>query len=993
MAIWRNVSKLSDGQGVNEETFNRPINELVDRTEWLRERLGRLGDGLSAVTVTVTLSREHTPSVGDVVCADPTTGEFGRAIASMDLYDAYTASEKVFAIGLLISKSGEGFTGSVILYGKSDLQGLNLADMVEDPSFVAGHYYLSSTIAGKLTRFPKGPRVLVGFFAPNPMDGDTAMQAFINPQHMDIEAHAHRTYILNARPAGSALVENGEARIYGYLPDGMEEDDSSDASQGVPRLSVCGDWTSWLDFDYEITIEKTEYWPCPVSWKQVGGTEEGNGEFRCFGDTVAVGSLGMRVRLEPGPGMGEDSPFASDVEECVWALGRQDGRGWVAAGASSLFPLESGGTLRVSGVSDRTSNSITMVKAPFAYNLTLGISSIADGDKLHLADGYYTFKDVPDESDPYQVPILDQGQDTFDTLAQLATRVPPSREHAVVFDEDKRQVLYGNAGVDPEFNDAPISHLTYDASRMLVFYTGEGESLASASETDSCIHLEEYSPVTLANGLSVMLVGSAPDSVDFDILSVPGAAYRYNIEFDNDFKLHFPPVPAKSGCFMLNGVEMESVSNYGGKAVIDIGDDSIYWRDATEGRQPWPIPAMTNDTPVPVEDEYREMFHMVSEFHSETGPVTSLRPAKNSPVTLKRVSTDEDATVGDLEIDVDLMLGMEDAGIPGYKVPKASRGNKMLLGPVVERLVAGPGISFSRTEGMPEGQGVFTISADGAMYSGDFETIALENAKLDSIGMFPYVRLLGWTPNSDSNIPTGFVAKFHVPATAAPASYRVRFYATVFGEEGFEGDYRSAGIQLDYSALPDFTSTNSGVIPTANLRTGLIRPNQDDESVASRVLNIPLGSVVTGGGVKYDAYDPILVHNDPRIGTLAGKSIQVLDYAFPNQDDCSDYLQTHPEMASGVFGLHPGYTVAIRLSRTAPSSGTPYTGPIGILNFRWAIEAVDGSVQPQQLSASSIDDIVTTTVMNLRKVPLGGYGVNTGYQLADILARVMNALK
>lgn len=1075
MAVWQKVTELVDGAPVAAATFNPPIAQLASRTDYLKDMLDRLLDdgGRGAITVRVQLSASDTPVAGDIVCVDPATGLYRKAIASMDLYDAYTASEKAFAIGILVNRDPDSLSGLVTLYGRISLSGLNTSGMVDGASgvFTGGQYYLSSTVPGKITRFPNGPRILIGYFARavqknGSYNGDVA---FINPQHMDIESHAHRTYTLLARPCGVSrtvyaeegqepdpepepapqpveepgiiivgddqsrykvgidedqqlYVENqapsrtdgdedsndssdstdpyanivGHVLVEGYLPDEVDGD-----GMGIPRLVVCGDWTADYAEEYRVTVSNSAdcnsdsaAWPVSVSWERVGDSQSGSGILRFFGDSVAVGSLGLRVRLEPSEGMSESAPFGltglTDAQR-TWTIGRFSGRGWAKADVNEIVPMGDG-LVRFSGVSDRFMNHVSVRIPAKVYNLTSLIRTLADGDTLFVGDRTYVFTTDPDSDTDIQILDVTESHDSYDTFAQLC-----DFEDAV-FDEGIRQVLL-SAGADEAVKfkhdglTLPLSSVNLGSSTFALASYDDGESIAVPVELSdigavlSIVPLDDFSPVALSNGLTVM--GMRPDggfmpgdAAHADVYCVPGAKYRYNIEFDNDLKLHFPPVPARSGCLMLNGVELESYENYGDRAVIAIGDDSIYWRDDTEGRQPWPFPDMAQYDKVPAEDEYRELFHFVSEFHSETGPVTSLHPAEGSPITIRRCGTDEDATVGDLELDVDLMLGMSDRNTPGYKVPKAFRGGKFLLGPVVEKVVAGPGISISKKAGVPDGQGVVTISADGSQYAGDFETVALENAKLESVGMFPYTRLLKWDPSSDSNIPTGFVAKFHVPATASDAVYRVKFYATVFGEASFSGEYRNAGVRMDYSILPDFTMVGSE-LPTANLKTGLIRP---DESV---VLDIPFGAPDDNAEVSYTAYDPILVHNDAAIADVSGRSARVLDYAFPTEKDCAGYVESHAGKLSGVFGIRPGYTVAIRFSRDAPSSGTPYTGAIGFLNLRWAVEEVSAI----DVGGKTYDDIVALTVANLRKAAKKSGPFDTGYSVADFLTKVANALR
>jgi hypothetical protein len=1008
MAIWQNVNGYANGDKLRADVLNRPISELTARTDYLHNLLKSLlsDEGRQSITFEVELTSDDTPDIGDVVCIDTSTGLYKKAIASMSLYDSFTASVQAYAIGILVEKSN--LSGLITIYGHINTSHWVMANCLDYGSFESGQYYLSSTKPGKITRFPNGPRISIGFFSKSAQkNGDySGTQAFINPQYMDIEAHTHRTYTLLARPCGMAEVTDATVKVTGYLPDTVG---SNTSIQNLPRLVVHGDWTSEFSETYSISIsnasgETPTAWPCILTWNRITtdntnsdtAGDTGTAQIRFFGDSVPVGKYGLRVRLEKSDLMDEATPFGNldlTLEERTWTVNRKSGRGWSSASVNVALPVDgTDSIIRITGVSNKFINRIVFQVPNKVYDLTK-LPMLSEGDKLVLDDTTYTFTHKVDNQDPNAIQIIDTvAGSNFDTLAQIC-----STESSAIYDEDIRQVLIGCESVKfneesltPDFNNldssTKVAFISYDTGESLA----NGVTVVGGSTTFSVINCSSsFEAFPLNNGFSIMLT-SGIDTIDepvySTIYSVPGASFRYNIEFDNDFKLHFPPVPAKSGSFMLNGVEVETYTHYGNSAVLAIGDDTLYWRDDSLGRQPWPVPNMKQTDSVDAEDEYREVFHFVSEFHSETGPVTSIRPAEDSPVVIRRCSTDENATVGDLEIDVNLMLGMSDQNTPGYKVPKAARGNKLLLGPVVEKLIPGPGITFSRKAGMPEGQGIFTISADGSTYAGDFETIALENAKLESISMFPYTRLLGWDPESNSNINTGFVAKFHIPATTSNAIYRVKFYASVFGESSFKASNPlNAGIKLDYSILPDYTTVDAGIINNANLKTGLIQPDK------STVLNIPFGALdEDGSSFSYTAFDPILIHNDPTLDTVLGKNVRVLDYTIPSNNDCTKYITTNN--ITGVFGVRPGYTVAIRFSRAAPTEGAPYIGSVGFLNLRWSIEEVT-TIDTKDSVPTNIDDIVVQTVTNLRAAASKAGRMNTSYEIVDILTRIVNALK
>ena len=983
MANWPEVQGVENGQNVDASTFNPPLSSLATRTDYLKNRLDALGDLYSNIQVRVDASDL---SVGDVVCIDPETKRYVRAVATMSLYDAFTASVRAFAVGVLMRKIGD--EGVVILYGKTLMRNVDADAMTDEGVMVNGQYYLSSSTPGKITRFPKGPRVLVGFFAKNyAVNGDyDGAFAMVNPQHMDIEAHAHRTYVLKPRPAGEQETDDGVVHAVGRYPDGYSPEDSNDEPvfTGVPRLVVGGDYASDKEASYGVTVTNYEggpasSWPCYVNWT-AREFDEGSGrsQLRYFGEEAAIGTLGMTVRLAPSYGMSESSPVQTDSPPALaWTVDRQSSRGWSDCAVSAAAEFGSR-IIAFGGYPDSHRNNLRVVVPNRVFDLE---SLPAEkGDTVEIDGEEFVFTDVDDTGVPEgsgAVRVL-VGGSHYETMVALAGACDK-----VVYDEKSRQAL---CFADSVSGMSPAISNEYSVW-FAVIRKDDGESVSCLHDGYSVSPVNvSWDRVPLNNGMDYRLIGSGSsavgDTASVDVFfQVIGARYRYNIEFDNDLKKHFPPVPARSGSLMLNGVELDAYDAYGEPSEYAIGEDSLYWRDSSPGRQPWPASVPDVDA----EDEYRLLFHFVSEFHSETGPVTSLRPADGAPITVRRCGTTDDATVGDLELDVDFTYGMSDMNVPGYRAVKASRNGKLLLGPVVERVVAGPGISLSRSAGVPDGQGTVVISADGAQYAGDFETVALENAKLESIGMFPYTRFLRWDPDNEaSNIPTAFVAKFHVPATASYGVYRVKFYATVFGEESYSGadGQRVAGVTMDYNILPDYNSVNGSVVESANLKTGLIAPD------SPFVLDVPLGTQGDDGTYSYDAYDPLLVHNDSSLDQIAGKSVLVMDHAFPTQDDCKSFCsQNH--ISGSVFGVKPGYTVSVRFSRSSPSGGTPYTGAIGFLNLRWSVEKVVDVV----VSDDRADDLVRQTVLNLRREAQKQSRMDNSYDLVGILTRLLRALR
>jgi hypothetical protein len=800
--------------------------------------------------------------------------------------------------------------------------------------------------------------------------------AFVDPHYGDLLSHRHRSYRLSAKPAGTPVYDTmdtaselGTAVVLGYPPDAVRGGEFSDCNDPViPLLRLSGEWpardsvmyTVWLSRSYGTDREAS---PAPSSdfsdvWLHWSSSdpEEGSGEARveAFYKPVAIGDRGLMAELDIGFMEDLSSPYSvesDDVGLRTWTVRMPDAaKGW-ASNVTESDAAFGDATVAVYGVSSGRANRVFVYTPDCIFALPSELP--AAGDTMIINDTAYEFVDA-DSDDPPEgvVPVPIQ-----------ATAYKTYRNIAHPLDDT------GSAIVASDFSTTALvgaSSATYNGSPMELVANGGGTLSGSSGTLNAMVCDEngasladegyvEFNRLSLArrlsNGLSMYVRASgevsipAGASAELDTYNgCPGASFRYNIEMDEDFNSEYPPVPAKSGSLMWNGVELESDEHFGKTAVYSIGPDSLYWYDNVVYRTPWPRELLDSEEDVDLSEMQRLVFHYVSSFHSETGPVTSLRPAPGSPITVKRCGTLEDASVGDLELDVDLLSDVFDSEEAGYKAVKASKHGKLLLGPMVERIVAGPGIDLQQSVGQPKGQGTVTISATNAMYAGEMDTIALENAKEEMIGMFPYIRLLGWNDGS-GNIPTGFVAKFQIPFGIPDDVYKVKLYATVFGEESFSGQSgrQMAGVSMTYSILPDWTPISGRGLETAslNLKSDLISPD------SPLSVDIPFGTT-NGTSFEYKAFDPVLIHNDPSIENMDGRSYDALGNPMPSDSECSGYLSSHV-IGTSAFGVRPGYIVAVKFSRTAPSSGTPYIGRIGFINLRWS------------LSRAMSDEVVTTT--------------------------------
>lgn len=295
-----------------------------------------------------------------------------------------------------------------------------------------------------------------------------------------------------------------------------------------------------------------------------------------------------------------------------------------------------------------------------------------------------------------------------------------------------------------------------------------------------------------------------------------------------------------------------------------------------------------------------------------TGFVTSLQAAPGSPLRVTSVQTGATAMQGALMLGLDVDFKSAEGNAEGSQVVKRIEGNTFITGQVVERIVAGPGIAVDHQ------QGTVTVSASNAVYAGDFETIALRNAKQDLAGgVFPYVKLLGWQVGGQ-NTDSGFTARFRVPDFVPYADYRVVVSASVFGE----APYPSNGDAFAGFRLVPYVLADAACVPEATAAAGSIAlPAEGDAQVVS---------VRFSSG--YGAFDPVLVHGFGSAALADATGRQAVD-ALLLKDSGGEPIT-----------VKPGYFVGLKIERCAPGSGTAYTAPLGFLSLRWNLVAAATAV-------------------------------------------------
>ena len=394
------------------------------------------------------------------------------------------------------------------------------------------------------------------------------------------------------------------------------------------------------------------------------------------------------------------------------------------------------------------------------------------------------------------------------------------------------------------------------------------------------------------------------DSVEGWVYDSENNEYWYHMAAGTTLANFWPPIPAQCASLVLDGIELQSKNVDPDNGVFFVGSDTIHLNGSAFS--PSNLSAIIT-------------FHFIRYAGSDSGVVTSLQAKEGSPIVIRKCGTKtpgKGQQTGDLEIDANFDFGTKDANEPGYNVVKGYKDGNFLLGPVVGSIKKGPGISV--TSSGAGGTGDVIISADSSV-SGDFDTIALQNAKEEMIGLFPYVKL----PPYNSAVPSAFTAKFQVPVDIADIEngYNILFYATMFGYDGVISGADTATFTLGftYNILPNMYGNYS----RSNFKTGLI-------SGDPRTIPIDFAAGYTG-------FDPVLLTNDTSIPASPTSANGVIR--------CDDMFQSPPcgnQNITTLETVRPGYLVSVRLSSEmyAGSDNNYYRGAVGVVALRWKLAPV-----------------------------------------------------
>jgi hypothetical protein len=974
---WTGVSEYVNGTYLDEDTLNVPIKQLTARTDYLYNLLKSLRNPRSSVIYT-NVNLDNGIAEGDVVYLDASQNVYRKAQASSSLINLFSTSGSSYPVGVVSKKEQE--KGDVVAYGLINLPADFNFKIEGDDKPISGNYYLSAVEPGKLTLEPSNPEIFIGTY----VEFEDNKYIIVSPDKPNLN-HKHFTRKLAAKPAGEQIITNLNSlgnptinsvhKIVGYSPIMPEGEDPKF------RIRILGEWNTSKDISYSISISKKEVQDSnthshTLDWVESGpdGIKKGDIGVSEYYTKLDVGSYGMVISVEPYETDGIDSLTLPDCAVHSWSLLMpDDGKGWrssdivIDSGEPLVAVTANGAELVLYGSLPNNEFTEIVGYIPTSFQLVRIGTEIEEtssllGAKFESGD-LFKYQLIDDKTQPetgYEGIVI--GSSVSDTLKNVANTIGFSSNgfidtYTVYLDSDSTTTatLIISPDITVTFAPTPADvsrdiSLVYNTTdnlgimlftnnyetldgNVLWFPSDEGVKSITSKSNDSVYYMTVKDHSKLESS----------DFWKFDLRKFQnGCAFTYAIGMDLPLRKVFPPVPVDCCEIVINGVsQLQDVfaiskDRYDFKIV----GDTIAWRSNSYAKVPWDPNYVPSTTPNS-NNNVSVLFTMERFTLGNSGPVTSLRPAPGSNVRILDCGTGEAASVGDLMIDIDLLASVEDSNYAGYKAVKTSRNGKLVTGPLVERIIPGPGIYIQRYKDYPKGQGVVILSSQD-VYGGDFEEVALENAKQEKIGMFPYIKLLGWNDDNTNNIPSSFVSKFTVPSTVDPeGKYRVNVYATVFGEHSIPADAINAyvaGIEMSYNILPDYNPLDSNIVTDRYVEYNLV--NNFIQSVKPVKGKILFGRKGDNDRYVYTGFDPILIHNNTSFVAPNGMDSSfsqqnILGISFPTKNTSTNY---NGDTGSGIDYLKPGYIVAVRFSRTSSDAGRyQYTGGIGFINLRWEL--------------------------------------------------------
>jgi len=276
---------------VDASTVNGILKQYEQRDQYLYERIDEIAAKDVLISFSVPVGTGAGLVAGDVVYYKKTPAGLAKALASYDnslnnLY--YSPADSCYTYGIVKQTTSE--QADVFTHGL--IQNLAISSMLQaNDTFRVGPYFLSKTVAGKITSNPSGVPIYVGYAI-------SATQFLISPYvHEALSFYLGFKYALLDRPSGTPLltgstwtVTSPDYNELGWVPSAGEVGAPAGAyfKYNIPQN---------LSLDTEITEEESESaaglrqtfppWPFNTSYLTVNGIEQ------VFGGIFTVNQFGI----------------------------------------------------------------------------------------------------------------------------------------------------------------------------------------------------------------------------------------------------------------------------------------------------------------------------------------------------------------------------------------------------------------------------------------------------------------------------------------------------------------------------------------------------------------------------------------------------------------------------------------------------------------------------------------------------------------------------
>jgi hypothetical protein len=310
-----------------------------------------------------------------------------------------------------------------------------------------------------------------------------------------------------------------------------------------------------------------------------------------------------------------------------------------------------------------------------------------------------------------------------------------------------------------------------------------------------------------------------------------GAKFGYNMTYASDAGMlaAFPPVPLGGSTFTQGGAVLDA-------SKIVVNQFGIWWMDNSYGNAPWPVDWNSSHVATNVYAWWTRILGAAS-----GGVVQSITNAPGTALTLNFTGPGgQPASDGPLQVGVTTILSGASDTDTGPLGLKSVTGGTYTRGPVASRLLPGPGITLSSTNGSPltgfyGDVTVATASSDALQ--GNADTVALNNANYRQINDMTMIALqTGRNQNP--------VFSFNLSRLAAPTN-NLTFFLWLYSDA--TGTIPSS-VVVQYKIIPA-TPTNTALptgwtTMTALTGGSLISGQAREFAIAPIVANVAAGSLV-----------------------------------------------------------------------------------------------------------------------------------------------------